>query len=609
MRLKSTRQRGQALLMVTLALFAMFGLIGLAVDLGWAFFTKKAARAAADAAALAAAEQAIADMPTPTGPFASCPTAVTCTGPTPVPCTSATRNLVNGCLYAQQNGFTVGGNRGHQNVTIASDIGSPLIPFTPGDTTNFYSLPTAYYWVTVRVSESIPQLFSAILGNPLATSSARATAVVINQDVTGSLILLNRAKDCVYLGNKISCGLDFNNSGKGTVLAPGGILLASSRNGTSLPGDPSGGPWWAGDISGGQGQTYVTAPFTNIRGEGTVNDPKGHWTAPPGNGLLDGPAYEDPMTGKGQPPLVVSAQPDRPVPGGVIVGGTQAAPTVLMEGNYYATGTVGCGKDCTETVATGAPVQLGPGYFEFQNSGFGDYFFWGGLVTDPSSGVTVTFAPGRYVFVGVTGGGSNPVFSIGNSTTIKDKYPRGPNGDAGEILIFAGPNYPGLEKQLGVGLVSTIKDRLGFGTSGIKTGNNPASSVTLHGLNASGSNIPEDLKTFAPVVMWQDQQNSTVKYTPDGKIDISCGGDIDNPCAKLPQNSPSPNMYLLANADSYFWGTVYQPRGSWLTLGGDNLYTGSVQLISGAIDFQGKSTISMGSLNRPLQRLVVALVE
>src|SRR5438132_1214719 len=48
------RHRGQALIMTTLALIPMFGLMGLAVDLGWMEFTKKSAQTAADAAAMAA---------------------------------------------------------------------------------------------------------------------------------------------------------------------------------------------------------------------------------------------------------------------------------------------------------------------------------------------------------------------------------------------------------------------------------------------------------------------------------------------------------------------------------------------------------------------------
>ncbi len=44
---------GQALVMVTLALFSMLGMMGLAVDLGWSYFVQKEAQAAADTAALA----------------------------------------------------------------------------------------------------------------------------------------------------------------------------------------------------------------------------------------------------------------------------------------------------------------------------------------------------------------------------------------------------------------------------------------------------------------------------------------------------------------------------------------------------------------------------
>src|SRR5258708_8903090 len=49
----SKRPRGQALIMTTMALVPMFGLMGLAVDLGWMEFTKKSAQSAADAAAMA----------------------------------------------------------------------------------------------------------------------------------------------------------------------------------------------------------------------------------------------------------------------------------------------------------------------------------------------------------------------------------------------------------------------------------------------------------------------------------------------------------------------------------------------------------------------------
>src|ERR1700720_1585404 len=49
---------GQAIVMVALALMSMSGMMGLAVDLGWSFFTQKAAQAAADDAALSAVQRA-----------------------------------------------------------------------------------------------------------------------------------------------------------------------------------------------------------------------------------------------------------------------------------------------------------------------------------------------------------------------------------------------------------------------------------------------------------------------------------------------------------------------------------------------------------------------
>ena len=59
---KPNPRRGQALLSVTFALIAMCGLLGLAVDLGWAYFVKKSAQSSADAAALSAAYYGIGQV-------------------------------------------------------------------------------------------------------------------------------------------------------------------------------------------------------------------------------------------------------------------------------------------------------------------------------------------------------------------------------------------------------------------------------------------------------------------------------------------------------------------------------------------------------------------
>ena len=56
------KSSGQALVMVTMGLVAMAGLMGLAVDMGWSFFVQKQAQAVADAAALAAVQEAMAQV-------------------------------------------------------------------------------------------------------------------------------------------------------------------------------------------------------------------------------------------------------------------------------------------------------------------------------------------------------------------------------------------------------------------------------------------------------------------------------------------------------------------------------------------------------------------
>src|SRR5260370_41898207 len=51
-------RRGQTAVLFTLSLLPLFGVLGLVVDIGWAYYRKEAAQTAADAAASAAAEAA-----------------------------------------------------------------------------------------------------------------------------------------------------------------------------------------------------------------------------------------------------------------------------------------------------------------------------------------------------------------------------------------------------------------------------------------------------------------------------------------------------------------------------------------------------------------------
>ena len=125
--MKNKRTSGQALVMVTLALIAMCGMMGLAVDLGWSFFVQKQAQVAADSAALAAVQALYSNL-NGTVPTLSCGGLVTCS-PTPTDCASigSTGNLASGCAYATANsraGRTMAGFDGRRQL-------SPVVPRRP----------------------------------------------------------------------------------------------------------------------------------------------------------------------------------------------------------------------------------------------------------------------------------------------------------------------------------------------------------------------------------------------------------------------------------------------------------------------------------------------
>ena len=97
----------------------MFGLLGLAVDLGSMEFTKKSAQTAADAAAMAALPQFQSTTFSTT--FTCGVGGVVCQAPTS--CSPApTRYLHTGCDYAQLNGFS---STGSQYVSMESGTGAP----------------------------------------------------------------------------------------------------------------------------------------------------------------------------------------------------------------------------------------------------------------------------------------------------------------------------------------------------------------------------------------------------------------------------------------------------------------------------------------------------
>ncbi len=199
-RLSPKTRTGQALILVTMALIPLFGLLGLVVDLGWMEFTKKSAQTAADAAAMSALLQFQSTTYSTT--FTCGAGGVICQSPTS--CGGiATGYLHSGCAYAQLNGFSSSGN---QFVSLESGVGVP--PTASG-------VQSSAYWVTARVNQTVPQLFSAVLGNSSGSVAARATAA------------LNPAKDCIYVMDPTGSGA-LSMSGTPSLVSACGVYINSN---------------------------------------------------------------------------------------------------------------------------------------------------------------------------------------------------------------------------------------------------------------------------------------------------------------------------------------------------------------------------------------------
>jgi hypothetical protein len=584
----NAKRRGQALIMVTFSLITLCGMLGLVVDLGWAYFTKRSAQSAADVAALAAVKMVFS------GSGATSDTAcsfgnITC-ALTPIPC-PATGNLQSACLYAQQQGFS---NSQRQSVTVqASDRVSA--PTVVGCNPVAHQAPTApcvdtYYWVTVRITERVPQLFSAVMGHTEATVAARATAGVVKTQGAGQLRLINRENDPWGLG---APGNTLHNLGGPTLFVPGGVQVASAANGT---GDQ------AAAFLGGN--SLVESPFTSIRTGGRYDlQGNAQWVAAPVS-ANDGPQFKDPFSDRyRQPPILNGPHTPHPALGGVI-NHSVCPGGMCGEGLYYATGPQpNCSSNC-QIVATGRELTLARDV-TFASGSFGQYVFFGGLHTE---GKNVNFGPGQYVLAG-TKGPSTPLLEIDNKSLIQ-----GGNGaDAGRIFILTDSKYPGLESR-----VATVSPRywpgpdnsLTFAMSSIKTGNNSGSRIDLYGLTDRTGNLPSGLEPFVPVLFWQDQLNSYVKYTADSQV--SQCPDLAHPCmnASYPGlASSSPQFEMWATPFTSLRGAIYQPRGAWMLLQASGVMQGPLQVVTGAAKFQGSGTLSMSGVNDPIFVYGAALIE
>ena len=248
---KNQRRGGQAGLFVVVSLTLTFAVLGFAVDLGWAYFRRNAAQAAADASALAAAIYASNNGYTCGSNGVVCGAAAACANP---PTTPPTTDLQAGCLYAQANGFVNGGN---QTVSLtANNSGTP----PPGVAGN-----TPAYWVQANISETLTNMFSVFgLHTKTATLNVSSTASVAVTPPAGCIyVLSSNASPALRMTGSASatssCGVFINSNGK-----PALSLTGSSHLDATFT-----------DINSGTYSTTgsaVISPTPNTSG-GSVSDP------------------------------------------------------------------------------------------------------------------------------------------------------------------------------------------------------------------------------------------------------------------------------------------------------------------------------------------------
>jgi hypothetical protein len=335
----SGSRTGQAGLFVVFNLTIVFGSLGLAVDVGWAYYTRQSAQAAADAAAMAAVSWASSSGKPVcnTGGVTCNSTPTACSNP---PTTPATTDLQVGCLYAQQNGFVNNGTT--QSVSMAGNTTAP-----PGISNNS---PT--YWVQANVTAKPYTLFGAFGGVKQFTVNASAIAAVSYHNPGA----------CIYALDP-SLAQAFSATGAATVNATCGIFVNSSSSSAFYEhGSPS---VTASQIliNGGASISVASSvspnpPTTNA---GPVSDPLASQTLPTFSNMCPNPPYTVYTVGG----TSVASLPSGNYCGGIAV--TNSGKATFTGGTYYIWGGLSIGGAATATFDSGVYVVNGGG-ISFGNS-------------------------------------------------------------------------------------------------------------------------------------------------------------------------------------------------------------------------------------------------
>ncbi len=348
------KRSGQALVMVAFSLTLVMAIMSFGIDLGWGYYRREVAQAAADSASAAAVRAVTVTSPTcgtgtawcgsPAGTVTNCPA----TAPT-----SATNSYNNACMLAAANGYTTTGSK---TVSVQANTTSPP-PNVPGVTVS--------YWVTVRISETPTTFFGVPIGvggglNPLSLNVV-STAAAVSSGVSSSA-------PCMYILG--TSGNTFTLGNGATATASGcGVSINSTSNGPST---------YAAAITGG---ARLNSPTMQITGGDTVNNGGCLATS---SGASCGSLT--PQTGAAAvaDPFATVAQPGNP-------GGCQSGNFTSWQASAY-TPAAGCYNEFS--LGNGMNAVMGPGVYYING---GSFNIQGGSTLTATGGVTIFLTGGAYV--------------------------------------------------------------------------------------------------------------------------------------------------------------------------------------------------------------------
>jgi hypothetical protein len=230
------------LIFVCLSLFVLFGVIGLSVDLGYAYSIKMSAQTAADSAAQAAAIYASKNGFACGSGGLTCNTTYTCVNPAVTPPVTA---LEAGCLYAQANGFPTTGS---QSVSLIANNTTP-----PNETGN----TTPALWIQATVSQTVYNSFLFWAGFHSGSVTSQAIAGVT----------VHPPSSCVYVLSPSATDA-LNVTGSSSITSSGCSIYVNSTATTAAINDTGSSSI---NATGGGSVYAMTGAGVNIGGTSTIS--------------------------------------------------------------------------------------------------------------------------------------------------------------------------------------------------------------------------------------------------------------------------------------------------------------------------------------------------